>query len=614
MSLGGVSCHIDIYDNDWPSGSVTEISQNNVSTPGWAADDPFYYEEDDSEDLLDVIRTKSGYIRLIENNYGDLNELFPQTNMDRYVRVLYGDTLVFTGYIKAESYGLNWGDYHREISLPVISPLSLADGIWFTPPSVPEHKTLSWWMYDVINRLDSNIWWIEFPDPNTQTTPCIMSMYLCSLVLCPQDVSWNSSMSTAEAFYSGKSFKYFLEGFCNAYGLIVHDEPERLVFSRFDYTGLYSYKLKSTFRNSPTVRVSMQGSDDIEALDVNISNKDNEEYTVLPLSKITVECDGEFFSSAELPTEVCRRNTNGGTYNMKFYGCYNPLNAVLSAGDDNFPLLYGPYISVNGRLSQKGVEIAYDGSDRVLMQKEAGGTGLPTLIYFRLYNMNKNLSSLLKFNAAYGDTIESLNRPGVVPTLRVFIKNGDMYYAPGSGWSTTEGYSSMSFNDNQQLAIPVPPYLNEPLEIYMKSDIQYWSENYIYVIDNIEVSGGTSTLGDWYIGRQEAKKVINGNPSEAEGTVSMAFSRQWKNSNYLSTGYAGDGVLVSEPSEPLYPYLTTSQKRLQIYAKGTLPTDHYLKKITFSGDTWRIIAKAFHPWNDEWKLTLHSSSIFTSNN
>jgi hypothetical protein len=165
----------------------------------------------------------------------------------------------------------------------------------------------------------------------------------------------------------------------------------------------------------------------------------------------------------------------------------------------------------------------------------------------------------------------------------------------------------MSFNENQSLAISTPLYLNEPLEIWMTSDIQYWSENYIYVIDNIEVSIGTSTIGEWYVGHQEAKKVIDGSPSDAEGSVSRAFSRQWKNSNYLSVGVASDAQLVSEPSEPLYPYLTASQKRLQIQAKGTLPDDHYMKRLLFAGNLWRLIAKAFHPWNDEYKLTLHSS-------
>ena len=70
-SLNGTNCRIDIYDEGW-SGAVTELSTANANTPGVAAADPFYYEENNDESLLEVIRYRTGYINLVETIYGGL--------------------------------------------------------------------------------------------------------------------------------------------------------------------------------------------------------------------------------------------------------------------------------------------------------------------------------------------------------------------------------------------------------------------------------------------------------------------------------------------------------------------------------------------------------------
>ena len=51
MSFNGTSCHVDIFDEDW-TGSVTTLI---------GAANPFEYEEDNDEDLLNgVLRYRSG--------------------------------------------------------------------------------------------------------------------------------------------------------------------------------------------------------------------------------------------------------------------------------------------------------------------------------------------------------------------------------------------------------------------------------------------------------------------------------------------------------------------------------------------------------------------------
>lgn len=67
-SLNGTDCRIDIYDEGW-AGSVTEISTANNSSPGYPQSDPIYYEEESDENLLLVVRYKTGYINLVETSY-----------------------------------------------------------------------------------------------------------------------------------------------------------------------------------------------------------------------------------------------------------------------------------------------------------------------------------------------------------------------------------------------------------------------------------------------------------------------------------------------------------------------------------------------------------------
>ena len=93
-SLKGVSCVINIYDNDW-SGGIVSVT---------GADDPFYYEEDNSDDILnEVIRYRTGYIRLVEQGvFGALKDIYPTSTFDRFVEVLYDGAVVFNGYIQSE--------------------------------------------------------------------------------------------------------------------------------------------------------------------------------------------------------------------------------------------------------------------------------------------------------------------------------------------------------------------------------------------------------------------------------------------------------------------------------------------------------------------------------
>ena len=155
VSRQSKQCRIDIYDPSW-SGAVTELSTNNANAPGVAAEDPFYFEEDDDEDLLSVIRVKTGYINLIETTFGGLDDLHPTLMKNRYVEVYYDSTLVFRGYIQQQTFENDWAAAPREVSLPVISPLGLAESLTFEAEMPLTDNKIGYYMKQIIDLLDSS--------------------------------------------------------------------------------------------------------------------------------------------------------------------------------------------------------------------------------------------------------------------------------------------------------------------------------------------------------------------------------------------------------------------------------------------------------------------------
>ena len=66
---------------------------------------------------------------------------------------------------------------------------------------------------------------------------------------------------------------------------------------------------------------------------------------------------------------------------------------------------------------------------------------------------------------------------------------------------------------------------------------------------------------------------------------------------------------------PHYPHLLTAQKRLQVDLAFDQRPDNielYTNRLALweSGDNWKVIARAFTPWDDRENLTLHSSEVF----
>jgi hypothetical protein len=148
-SLSNKDCRVDIFDRDY-SGDVITVSPANPDTPGYAAANPVTIQEEDNENLLTVLRPKTGYLTLVEKTFGSFRDLYPENNTQISVEIYYDGTIVFYGFIQAQAFENSYEAAPRVIQIPIMSPLTLMDG-WIvyclieTIPLTHSHTLLCLW-------------------------------------------------------------------------------------------------------------------------------------------------------------------------------------------------------------------------------------------------------------------------------------------------------------------------------------------------------------------------------------------------------------------------------------------------------------------------------------
>ena len=108
--------HVAYIDIDSGSGSVT-IANGAVS--------PLVIEEDYNDDMLSPIRTKTGYLKIVEPNFGDYDDIFPTSPKSHVIRTEDG----FCGYLQPQAFSNGWEPGPRVLKIPVSSPMNLMDNI-----------------------------------------------------------------------------------------------------------------------------------------------------------------------------------------------------------------------------------------------------------------------------------------------------------------------------------------------------------------------------------------------------------------------------------------------------------------------------------------------------
>lgn len=616
VSLNGTSCRVDIYDDDW-TGSVTTLT---------GAANPFEYEEDDDEDLLNgVIRYRTGYLRLIEQNHGDLDDLHPSVNTDRYIEFYYGSTLDFNGFIQAQEFEQPWESGPRELEFPVISPLGLAVGTKFSYANYNPPRWISVWRlikdsFDLLNVGYTGYYFPQLlPNNPTQKSTVTTALWVNSLTICPFGNTYNKSGVSGDltGIYEEKTVEDALTAVCTTYGVILHDIPGTPIFQRVDWDGDYfiaPFDLSGAQLQSQSITNMTTIAD--------VASNENLESVVLPLSKIDITIDGSD-TIPEMTFERCHGYNRGCDIADREF-CSNLPNIQDIQGTFKNAVSIGS----NGLLGTSGFVLgAYGGeslSEMIMYQHNDGSSQkIASYTFYEWWGQGMRL----RFKFKYGDSIENLTNPDAFwgyDCIAVRIVHGDSFFKDSdSSWhaiGSTIEYTK-EFNDgNEDCELEFLPQNGVTPSVLMVEFYigQYNYSSWIHTISDVKLMT-FSSASDAYLKKNvnPTKRVINGSQSNTEGSVTQGYDINVYNTNALryNTNVVNGSIWVDiVNSKPSYPYLLTAQDRLQIDMKMAYqsPLTIYLNRFILWGRSvkWRTIARTFRPWDDIRRITFHHSTVF----
>lgn len=584
-SLNGTSCTINIYDNDWPAGVTKGVT---------AAADPFFFEEDDSDDLLnDVVRYRTGYIRLVEQiSFGDLADIYPTGIFDRYVEVLYGGTVVFNGYIQVQDFDSEQVPAPRVLEFPVISPLGLMNQKTFIGIIPPTSKTLGELLDTAIIQIGSYDY-VFLPKNYGYPNPVSLSMKVFSTAVTPLNKNFHHSrnIGTQNMVMKGETYSYLIEAICKAFGWICHDMPGALIFTAFDYEGDYCYyPVGHIGEVGYSTDANIQSS--ASELTFNFTPADDAANmtTLQPDTGIEIEYDGDSTLSQEFNFDNTYVSETSTVITMPSYiNDPDEINSICNL--ERIPLLNN--ISVYTILAFDNQDLltigkgicAWNGKEGVMISMSGTESSYNEIFWVRFYMKRRGRQIYrVKYNM-------------------IGRKNGYLLQLANSGSDIDEYY----------IYAIITPYDDDYVKVtfYYRFDgdqhPRLQSQAVIFISDiELEVEEDGEPYTKYRYIPTDDKDIIpeQYNPQPAiSSTVTMPISLYRLNDRLI-------GTTVRQTKVATYPYLFTPRKELvSKFRISSILSFPHIRLFTYMDKRWRIIAQAFRPWDDEYTLTMQNSNI-----
>ena len=598
VSLNGTSCRIDIYDEDY-HGSATTLQ---------GADNPIEWNESDDDDLLSVVRTKTGYIRVIEENYGDLNALYPKTDTEKFVVFYYGGYVYFTGYMQALAFNADWRQEPRVIEFPIQSPLAVAKGLHLSQPS-DLFVSVGNLLYDACQKLNAGVYGaditniilpesIYIPSSGQYSTPFDVTWRMSSLVCCPFNPDFSRAYGSDDNLYEPLTVYDFIEGLCNCLGLMVYDMPGYLIFRRIDYSGWYKSWVVSTLDGvSPSGSRYGYGGSTIDHNSAPILSNNNKEVEVRPLKKLEIDYEGDFFEQQGAAFEHAR--------------LYNPVGQ-----NSNFATLEPVGVEVESNylltnMSGYGVWMGGYGKQMracfIVFTNPYWSAGLE-ILRLRYMIPPKNGGFRITIPIKQGANFDE----GGYVKIGIMVKNSSYYYDASEGQHTWRTSSSgiinavtrMDGTNDLKLSVDVAvPVANRPLEIIITNEDVASGD---YLIEDVTVDAGPTPSETFAQNADTKKKLVLkpsvDNGSNKEASISLLFNVAIKNKSMLlpadANGYRDGGVPAT------YDYMFDAQRILTADTFIAKDPSLYLGLVSFHGETWRIRSISFIPWDDQMRISF----------
>ena len=588
-SLGDIDCRIDIYEKDY-SGTVETIGASSSQLVAGA--NPIFYEEDNDEDLLHVIRAKTGYINIVEKTYGAMQPLFSQMNDQHYVEFFYNEVLMYQGYLRAENFENPWASAPRTMSLPITSPLGLADGWNFSDIEdigmVSMGSLLRW----ALEGLNTSYMYVIMPDDLTYNVGTPLELMVNAQLISPYGKEYNFGKGE---LYEPITAQDFLEGFCHLFGLIAHDQADMVVFQRVDYTGTYAKMEISSLEDDGYTGTPVSYSATPVSLESLFMPCDDnsKESAVNPLKQITLDY-GDYEDTVKMNLT---HSTPLGIGTVRFDGQQADTNVeFLKPSTDEFTSAYYSESIIGGANS---VRLIGDGEREYIYS-------MVFVKNVRIFTYTFVMPPVLTFGVTF--EISLVNR-----AFEVVIQSGGKYFDVNHDWVSTEARIPITTDQHGFATVDsvgLLPGRTLSVSLVFPSSA---SDTPSFFVKDIELKTYKGTPLDKYTGdNYPTTQVLPGSISGDEGEIDMLFNDDILNQHRVVDGEEGASVIPVN-----YPYLFRTQLRQKrsVWLMGTVDfATVYLPYYTAYGYTgnWRIIAVDFRPWDDEYAITIHNSTTFTT--
>lgn len=592
MSLNGTSCRVDIYERDYQGDVVTTLT---------GAAEPVVFEENSNDDLLDVVRTKTGYLNLIEKESGELDGVLPVSNIEMMAEVWTDSVLIFYGYLQAQQFQTEWEPSPRKISIPIVSPLGVFGETYLNPIITPGNQSLGVVMQEICEHFQYD--YISVPSALLLDNQNPMQVFVNNRVLSPYNENYGFG---EENVFSPISYTEFIEAFCNLYGLISHDSVYKdgnymrrvLQFTKFDYNGNYLL-MGVPDLDDPNYEGSIITSESLTFGSV-YSPADNNGNTVrlLPIGRLNID-HGDYLEDIGMNLRLASLGSSpaGRVSTLVEIGkvlFFIPLS-LADGGEFNSDLLNSTNTAPYTNYASQGnmVRTAGDGSSEMIdlsFQHEVTPISNNPLLEYTFSKIPRTA-----FNVVMR-TVKHENQ------YRFQVKSGN-YYLANSGsdyvWTTTEtilNRIAADENSGEYVIANIPPITNPVrVRIYQADGMRtYWGDP----ITELKLSARQDPLSSYYDMSKNPVRTIKTEGMNDSKSITMLFH------DYIDNpGRIIGGELLGQNN---YSYLFSPINVLNVRVKQLSFHDQLsLYNSTFSIDganTWRLISFGCDVWNDDFIL------------
>lgn len=628
-SRKGYYCHIDIYDPSYTGQTVIELSTTNPDAPAVPAPDPFYFEEDDDQDLLKVVRIKTGYINLVETQFDGLTDIYATSLKSRYVEVFYNSVIVFRGYLQQQTFENDWRPAPREVSLPVISVLGLTKSLSFDAEMPLTDKSLGYYMKQLLRKIEPTDGAASISKYNrvlfSGNAAGDITATIHPTVVTVDNPDFSKARLSSTQPYKGITLYDLLEGICNAYGWIAHDMPTCILFTKFDNSSIYYYYPVDYSSTNDIETLSGRAATQIPETDATLqlsnlmepSSDDSTITQIMPYRTVNAKYDGELVSKVDMTLDHMRaqrlfeitETEQGAT---RKYALATLVNADSNAKDISSSFFANnPGITSNWIFSADGVvPVDMESQKRIMVQNPANLTSSGALFTMNFYKRpmkdpDSGISERLKldYQVLFGNKIYAIDYGPLRDIGLTFrLQCGNVTIDKSVTISTSgDNLQGSIYFDDQELpntnALTLSVFMPNP------SDMTYA----IISFDKLTLGYDEVVGRDYLVDTTDHENIGIGDGSD-DVDVDMLINCRRIGSNMLGSS--------THAFVTYYNYLRQPQTRLQLrmmqHSGDIINAPYaYINKIIYwqANWRWRLIALAFHPRDDEYTLTMHRSPV-----